>query len=475
MCGIVGIINDNKLGAFTKELQVFKSLLIVDSLRGAHATGIIGVDVDGSADYRKINGDPFSLFRAQHENVPVDTWAFDSQTRWRALIGHNRFATTGGRETAHAHPFHHGDIMMVHNGTLNNNGTQYSLKKFDVDSECFAYAMNEYGIKEAIEKTAGAIATVVYNLKDRRIYFYRNYERPLYMGYDKFMGKAMFASELQMLHMVCARESWTQMKFTALRENTLNSVSIDDLKDWKEEAVYSRRGKQVHQQHYSADYSADYFGDYGGYEGSWSERGSTREVKPNNVIPLPAKLPEQQQQLQQPTSSKAKYHREWNQKLLEGSLGNAQTPKQEDSKSPILSKKERLKQKALARNEKKHSKPFAPSDWQTVPAINGLVNGNTIIFTPHDIIEQGPTKRTGGAFLIEGRSDDMPSLKIRYWCDSQEEADVIIGASYLRAKVKNLLWYTKNDREPNTAYDIAWVDNPVPVDGMEDNHQGAIH
>lgn len=472
MCGIVGIINDNKSGAFAKELNVFKQMLIAGSLRGSHGTGIIAVDVDGQSQTRKIAGDPFSLLRGSCNKEVVEDWALGYKTSWRALIGHNRYATTGGHTTANAHPFVQGRYTMVHNGTLQSYGTAYSLKKFEVDSENFCYAMHEMGIREAISKTNGAIATVVYDEQDQVIHFYRNNERPLFVGFDKFIGKIVFASEVGMLNWICGREGWNQLKFQPLPVDTLYTVSINNIKEFQEEPLKS------------ADSGWTGMGFVGG---DYSSRGWKQKHKQPQQTIIVA-----EHNTDTSKGSDAKAVREHNKRMLASKLETALVLEDKSSKKPE-GEKDPLEAEVEAKNagnviplsrraefqrqreaKYKNSAPARPNSFQSVAKLNGIAEGQEIVFSPVDITGNGPHNKKHNSFLLEGRCEDSPKLQIRFWCHDQEHALSLAGASYLKAKIRTLLWYTGNDRSPEGAYDIAWVESPVPVSGSS-WEGGSVH
>ena len=81
--------------------KVLRTLLILDSLRGEDSTGIASIKkVGGDVIVAKSLGDPYQLF---------DSKSFDRALKAssKAIIGHNRYATTGAILTKNAHPFDH--------------------------------------------------------------------------------------------------------------------------------------------------------------------------------------------------------------------------------------------------------------------------------------------------------------------------------------------------------------------------------
>ena len=109
MCGIVGVVSK----AYSiNNGKIFNQLLIADQLRGTHGTGIFSVDNGEVSVYKKgMNSSDFMQMNKYHQLTKSDP---------EILIGHNRHATIGSHTDSNSHPFQHGNIVGVHNGTLKN-------------------------------------------------------------------------------------------------------------------------------------------------------------------------------------------------------------------------------------------------------------------------------------------------------------------------------------------------------------------
>lgn len=197
MCGIVGVISTSVLTA--QQSEQFKRLLIMDQVRGLDSCGVISEKVS-SLDFHKSVWDPATFLADRRTNAVI--------TGAKALVGHNRAATRGNVIASNAHPFHHGPITLVHNGTLAYPMPDHATK-FDVDSESIAYNLSLIPPEQAgafLETVNGAYALVWYDERDSSWNLARNEERPLHYM-TVVGGSTMYvSSEAGILYGAVARE-----------------------------------------------------------------------------------------------------------------------------------------------------------------------------------------------------------------------------------------------------------------------------
>lgn len=202
MCGIVSVF-----GNISVQLEnVFKQMLIVDQLRGAHSTGMFsaGRHVD-NVKIAKALGTPEAL---------MDTKSFDQamQGIHRALVGHNRYATQGAVTKHNAHPFEFDNVVGVHNGSLTNYTALEGYGQFPVDSQVLYNHLDKHGIRSVVEKSSGPMALVWWNKKENSMNIFRNKDRPLFYGITK-TDAIILGSEFGMVDWICDRNG---VELTAL-------------------------------------------------------------------------------------------------------------------------------------------------------------------------------------------------------------------------------------------------------------------
>jgi hypothetical protein len=219
MCGIVGMAGDVTAVKYEK---MFKDMLVMDVLRGEDSTGAITVSPNGNHKIAKAALLPPDLFQMkQFKNA--------MKGQMCAMIGHNRAATVGDVNYHGAHPFEHGDIVGVHNGTLQEwRADLDESSNFDVDSDCLIYNIAKNGAKETFESIRGAWACVWYDKSDHTINMIRNDKRPLFLGHTKAMNDLFFASEEWMLHAAGSRNSVSMEKVYQLREDIIYSWKLPE-------------------------------------------------------------------------------------------------------------------------------------------------------------------------------------------------------------------------------------------------------
>ena len=173
MCGITGMAGN----LLPLHERVLKNLLIFDSVRGEDSTGIahIGKWMGAEVSVAKQLGNPWQLFEHRSYEEAMKGSA-------RAIIGHNRYATSGGVTRATAHPFENDMLVGVHNGTLKNKHELEDGNRFKVDSEALYHHIEIRGLDHAIQTAEGAWSLVWWDKEDLSLNFLRNNERPMYIA-----------------------------------------------------------------------------------------------------------------------------------------------------------------------------------------------------------------------------------------------------------------------------------------------------
>lgn len=193
MCGLVGVAGH--LDKDTKDM--FQQLLYIDALRGVHSTGIIKASNFTHSLFKKaVMPSEFLQYKQ------VDAMFASHGT---VLAGHNRHATKGAINSVNAHPFEHGKITGMHNGTLSNQKLLPDHERFDVDSENIVHSLNELGVMETVAKIDGAAALVWWNSEEKSLNFWRNAQRPLFFAHSTDGTSFLWASEMEMLELVINR------------------------------------------------------------------------------------------------------------------------------------------------------------------------------------------------------------------------------------------------------------------------------
>lgn len=217
MCGIVGCAG-NILPIHEK---VFRDLLVFDSIRGEHSTGVAVIDANFSQVVKSV-GDPFELF---------DTRSYEMAMRGmhRALIGHNRYATQGAVNKRNAHPFEVMDLIGVHNGTLTNKNALEGGHQIVVDSEAIYNHIAIKGLRDAVNTMRGAWALVWWDATSESMNFLRNSERPLYITTATSGNNAtiFWASEEWMLEVALSRHRVEHGDIVPLEEDMHVEVHVD--------------------------------------------------------------------------------------------------------------------------------------------------------------------------------------------------------------------------------------------------------
>lgn len=201
--------------------------MTVVQLRGRDSTGVISVDMKGEYEVVKRLGPPEFLLETKAYDKHVDT-GFK-----KVLIGHCRAKTYGAVSLENAHPFEHGGIVGVHNGTLRGHYNLERSKDFDVDSDWLYWHISEYGVAATISQldADGAWALVYWDETAKTLNFLRNKERPLYGCHSEDRKVMFWFSEPWMAAIIERRgiklhESKDESKIWAFPTDTLWSFEV---------------------------------------------------------------------------------------------------------------------------------------------------------------------------------------------------------------------------------------------------------
>jgi predicted glutamine amidotransferase len=230
MCGQSGLMITNTTSV--SELEIARRLMILNVLRGEHSAGMF--DYMPHAEKNK----QFSFTKSVEHPFDFILDVFDAQSkgRWKTsrpviLATHCRYATKGELKTENAHPFRHGKIIGMHNGTIKKEFL--SSEKFKTDSEAFFFNLDRYGLEESlkeIQNKEAAYAFVWLNTKERTLNFIRNSKRPLSytMLYNSKFG-LVWSSEAAHLKVGISsvNSSMASSNPTSFKEMVHYSISVD--------------------------------------------------------------------------------------------------------------------------------------------------------------------------------------------------------------------------------------------------------
>ena len=199
MCGITFIYSIKNTNALE---HIFNSLELIQN-RGYDSMGICYMnsntnkhDILKKASTSK--KDCFELLKTIYQKKTIESNLFS-----KFALGHTRWATHGGKTDYNAHPHfsQNGDIILVHNGIINNFLTikEFLLTKdykfySDTDSEVIANLIEYYtlsnnnnfeeALKKSLQELEGTWALVIVYTKIPDTYYITRKGSPLLLGYN---------------------------------------------------------------------------------------------------------------------------------------------------------------------------------------------------------------------------------------------------------------------------------------------------
>lgn len=222
MCGLSGVVGN--IGRV--EEDIFKDLLVFNTVRGADSTGAASIPRYANDDINvvKIVGPAADLLRST-------TFMKMMHPSHCVLLGHNRSMTRGSVKWRNAHPFIFKNTVGMHNGTLMSVGKLKDGHKYETDSEAIIHSIDEVGPEETIPLLEGSYTLIWYDKNLHAVNMIRNEERPLFYCL-RDDGKALvFASELGILKAAVHRDGsrpFKEQKFMMLPTDVLYTWEIPD-------------------------------------------------------------------------------------------------------------------------------------------------------------------------------------------------------------------------------------------------------
>ena len=193
MCGIIGYVGSKEA------VEVLFDGLRRLEYRGYDSAGIAVLN-DGRFDIRRAEGKLAALQEKLVEKPP----------KGRMGIGHTRWATHGGPTETNAHPHQAGDIVLIHNGIIENyaeikreltaKGRTFAS---ETDTEVVAHLIDDLwqtggdflsSVRQALARLKGAWALLIMNRKLPGTIIAARNESPLIVGRGE--GETFFASDV---------------------------------------------------------------------------------------------------------------------------------------------------------------------------------------------------------------------------------------------------------------------------------------
>src|SRR3990167_8514574 len=193
MCGIIGYIGHREA-----------TDVLIDGLKRLEYRGY------DSAGIAVLNGRGIEMERAEGKLAALQAKIKKSKPHGKIGIGHTRWATHGVPSERNAHPHRVGDVVVVHNGIIEN----YSeLRKkliqkgcrflSETDTEVFCHLINEelkkqpdiqHAIRRVLKQVRGSYAFAVLHGQDPEHLYVARQGSPLVIGLGK--GENFVASDV---------------------------------------------------------------------------------------------------------------------------------------------------------------------------------------------------------------------------------------------------------------------------------------
>ncbi len=237
MCGIVGYNGKNSVTD-----QLLDSLELLE-YRGYDSAGLATLNGEtGKVKLRKCAGRVTDLRKICHNDKKISTCG----------IGHTRWATHGGVSDLNAHPHRCGDVLLVHNGIVENyeelkdHFLLHKELKSQTDTEVVAAVLNRFyngdpheAIKRTVKYLKGTFALVVMFVDQPDVIYAIRNVSPIVAAYND--NGTMLASDVVAL-------GATAKEYIVIPEYVITELHREEIK------MFDLAGRQIHPEFIKIDW-----------------------------------------------------------------------------------------------------------------------------------------------------------------------------------------------------------------------------
>lgn len=236
MCKLAAYINFDKLTlAEEKSINtMLDHLFYINSFGQTDGSGVMLMDSTGNFDMHK---------RALPSPDFMNTKWYKSQDfASKMFVGfHTRYSTVGGNSDKNSHPFVHGKIALMQNGTISGSHkgiVRGKVSPCDVDSDSVCWAFNEQGIEKTLnDDYRGAGVFMFFNLEEKSFNIIKNDERTLHFLKVRDKNTVIVATDAHALALAATR---AKVPFDKVEE-----VKIDHWHKWGIDKTYSSEPMEI--------------------------------------------------------------------------------------------------------------------------------------------------------------------------------------------------------------------------------------
>ncbi len=197
MCGIIGYLGPRPI-----------TEVLLDALRHLEYRGY------DSAGLAILDEGAFHIYRSSGKLHNLERMVAGKEISGTVGLGHTRWATHGGPTEENAHPHQAGDVVLVHNGIIENylelkEGLAQQGRRFtsETDTEIIAHLIDQVmleeslslldAVRKAISRIRGSFACGIMHRKEPRTLIAVKNASPLIVGVGE--GESFFASDIPAL------------------------------------------------------------------------------------------------------------------------------------------------------------------------------------------------------------------------------------------------------------------------------------